>query len=53
MLAAGAALAAHAEAHFRARHGRPSDLADILAAALAFAAVLMCLLGLAPGHRLR
>ena len=53
LLAAGTAIAAHAEAHFRARHGRPSDLGGVVAAALALAFILTCLLGLAAGHRLR
>jgi hypothetical protein len=50
LLAAGAAIVARAEARFRARHGRPSDLAGVLAAA---AAILIGLVGLAAGHRLR
>ena len=53
LLAAGAAIAAQAEAYSRARHGESSNLAGVLAAALALAAILMCLLGLAAGHRLR
>ena len=53
LLAAGAAIAAQAEAYFRARHGESSNLAGVLAASLALAAILMCLLGLADGHRLR
>jgi hypothetical protein len=48
LLAAGAAIVAQAEARFRARRGRPSDLAGVLAAA-----ILIGLVGLAAGHRLR
>lgn len=53
LLAAGAAVAAQAEAHFRARRGRASDLGGVIAAAMALAAILVCLLGLAAGHQLR
>jgi ABC-type phosphate transport system permease subunit len=51
LLATGTAITALAETGFRARWGRPSDLADVLAAALALATVLMCLLALAASHR--
>jgi hypothetical protein len=51
LLAAATAIAAHAEACFRARRGQPSDLADVLATGLALATVLMCLLGLAAASR--
>jgi hypothetical protein len=53
LLAAGTAIAAQAEASFRTRRGQSSDLADVLAAALAMAAILMGLLALAAGNRLR
>lgn len=36
LLTAGIAIAAQAEAHYRARCGQRSDLADVLATALAF-----------------
>lgn len=51
LLAAGTPRTALAETRFRARQGRPSDLADVLTGALALAAVLMCLLALAASHR--
>jgi hypothetical protein len=47
LLAVGTAIAAQAEARFRARHGRSCDLADILTVALALATVLTCILALA------
>jgi len=51
LLAAGTAVAAQAEAPFRARHGRSSDLADLLTLVLALATVLTCILALAAvGH---
>jgi hypothetical protein len=51
LLAAGTAVAAQAEARFRARHGRSSDLADLLTMVLALATVLTCILALAAaGH---
>jgi hypothetical protein len=51
VLAAGTAIIAHAEARFRAHHGKPSDLADVLAPALAMAAVLVYVLAFAAGSR--
>jgi uncharacterized membrane protein YphA (DoxX/SURF4 family) len=56
-IAAGALVAATAgvtgaEARFRSRNARPSDLADVLAPALALAATLTFLLGLAAHSRL-
>jgi hypothetical protein len=48
LLAAGTAITAQAEARFRARHGHPSELADVLTTALALATVLTCILSLAP-----
>lgn len=53
VLAAGTAIAAQAEARFRTRHGQSSDLANILAAALALATVLTCILALAAANRPR
>lgn len=53
LLAAGTAIAALAEARFRVRRGRPSDLADVLAGALALATILMCLLAVGASHRPR
>ncbi len=53
VLAGGTAIAAAAEARFRVGSGRSSDLANVLAGALALATILMCLLGLAAGHRPR
>lgn len=53
LLAAAAALAAHAEARRRARRGRSSDLAEVVVPALAVAAISMCLLGLAAGSQAR
>lgn len=53
LLAAGTAIAAQAEARRRARHGQSSDLAEVVVPALAVAAILMCLLGLAAGSRPR
>ena len=53
VLAAGTAIAAQAEARFRARHGKSSDLTDVLAAALCLAAVLVYLLAFAAGSRAR
>jgi hypothetical protein len=50
LLAAGTAVAAQAEARFRARHGRSSDFADILSVALALATVLTCVLALAAAR---
>jgi ABC-type phosphate transport system permease subunit len=53
LLAAGTAIAALAEARYRACRSKPSDLADGLTWALALATCLMCLLALAAGHRPR
>jgi hypothetical protein len=53
LLAAGTAIAAQAEARFRARHSRSSDLADILAIAFALATAFTCLLSLAAGSQPR
>ena len=53
LLAAGTAIAAQAEARFRARHGRSSELADLLTVALALAAVLTCIFALAAADHLR
>lgn len=53
LLFAGAAVVSQAEARFRARRGRASDLGGVIAAAIALAAILTCLLGMAAGHRLR
>jgi hypothetical protein len=47
LVATGTAIAAQAEARFRARHGRSSELADVLTVALALATVLTCILALA------
>jgi uncharacterized membrane protein YphA (DoxX/SURF4 family) len=52
VLAAATAGAAGSEARFRSRNARPSDLADVLSTALALAATLSFLLGLAAGGRL-
>jgi hypothetical protein len=51
LLAAGTAIAAQAEARFRARHGRSSDLADLLTVVLALATVLTCILALAAARQ--
>jgi uncharacterized membrane protein YfcA len=53
VLAAGTAIAAQAEARFRARRGQSSDLANILVMALALATVLTCILALAAANRPR
>ncbi len=53
LLAAGTAIAALAEARFRARHGRSSELADLLTVALALATVLTCILALAAASQPR
>ena len=53
LLAAAAAIAAHAEAQLRARRGRSSDLAEVVVPALAVAAILVFLLGLAASSRPR
>ena len=53
VLAAGTAIAAQAEARFRARNGQSSDLANILAMALALATVLTGILALAAANRPR
>jgi hypothetical protein len=53
LLAAAAAIAAQAEARFRARHGRSSELTDLLTTALALATVLTCIRALAAAHHLR
>ena len=47
LLAVGMAITAEAEARFRARRGRSTELADILTIALALATVLTCILALA------
>jgi hypothetical protein len=46
LVATGTAIAAQAEARCR-RHGRSSELADVLTVALALATVLTCILALA------
>ena len=53
LVAADTAIAAQAEARFRARHGRSSELADLLTVALALAAVLTCIFALAAADHLR
>ena len=53
VLAAGTAIAAEAEARFRSRYGRSSELADLITMALALAAVLTCILALAAASQSR
>jgi hypothetical protein len=47
------AIAAQAEARFRARHGRSSELTNLLTVALALSTVLTCILALAATDYLR
>jgi hypothetical protein len=51
LLAAGTAVAAQAEARFRGRWGRSSDVGGVLAAGLTLATALMYLLALAASTR--
>ena len=51
LLAAGTAIAARAEARFRARHGQSSELAGLLTVVLALATVLTCILALGAAIR--
>jgi hypothetical protein len=53
LLAAATAIAAQAEAHLHACRGGSSDLAEVVIPALAVAAILVFLLGLAVGSRPR
>lgn len=53
LLAAGTAIAAQAEARFRARHGQSSELADLLTVVLALATVLTCILALGAAIKSR
>jgi|SRR5579863_228734 len=53
LLAAGTAIAAEAEARFRAYRGQSSELAGILTVALALATVLTCILALAAASQPR
>lgn len=53
LLAAGTAIAARAEARFRARRGQPSGLAGLLTVVVALSTILTCILALGDAIQLR
>ena len=53
LLAVGTAIAARAEARFRARRGQPSGLAGLLTVVVALSTILTCILALGDAIQLR